>query len=218
MKVFNTISIDAHKLNYYHPDKKVYNKVICLFKILDEIILGKSISNLYILSGTGLKILDKKNFEIGIRHINNDKDLFDKFQQLYYIVIKHKYFCKNDSMESNNTIIIFITRSLVKYINEDRSRFIDMMDRLPMFDTFDSIVNRLWEKYTEHIMHFVVSYGIFPFLISSIFDHRQLCTYCGKISNIFYIRCIGCGVTFYCSNLCLFRDLKNHKKICINIY
>lgn len=218
MQVLNTYRIDAKKLNYNHPDKNVYNKVKRLFSILDEIILEKSISALHILSGTGIQLLNKENFEAGLRRINADADEFDKLQHMYYVLIKHKYFCINNSMESNNTIIIFITRSIVKYIDNDKERFLDMMDRLPMFYTFESVVDQLWEKYNEHIMHFIVVYGIFPYLFSTILDHRRICTYCGKVSNVTFIRCYGCRVTHYCSNLCQHYDHKDHKKICINIY
>lgn len=218
MQILNTYRIDPKKINYYYPDDTVNIHVKKLFTVLDKIILGKSIKHTHILSGDGLKWLNEPDFEDMIYRINTDKELFDKYQSIFYILIKHKYFYINNYMENKNMIILFISKSIVKYINNDRSKFMYIMDELPMYSIFTDVLDQLWRKYNEHIIYFVTKCAIFPYLFESISDRRKVCAFCGKNSNVTFIKCYKCRVTHYCSNLCLFIDSKNHEKICPNIF
>lgn len=218
MQVMNTYGIDANKLNYKHSNKIVFNRVRLLFNLLDDIILGKTIDDLNILSGESLGLLNKEMFESMTNKILKDTDLFDKYQNLFYILIKHKYFQSKNFIDNNNVIVTFISESLVKYINNDIDRFMEVMNKLPKFESFDEIKYQFWNKYNEKIMNFIVTYGVFPFLIEPVFDHRRICSFCGKVSDVTFIRCFGCRIFHYCSNLCQYRNFMIHKKICPNIF
>lgn len=214
----NTYSIDANKLNYSHPNRQVYNRVKKLFSLLDDVILDKTKYDLHIISREYMQLLNKDYFQNSLCNLNIDVDAFDKFQSLYYILIKHKHFQDNNP-ESNNTLIIFFTKSLIKYIGNNGDRFFDIMRRLPKFDTFNNeVAYQLWDRYNEYIMYFIISYGVFPYLIEAIFDHRRICTKCGKISDEADIRCHNCRVFYYCSITCQRNDHTYHKKICPNVY
>ncbi len=218
MQVLNTYSISPYKLNYNHPNKEVKKRVKHLFHILDNIILEKRKNDIYILSNEYIKLLNDEIFFKELERINKNIDLFDKYQKLFYVLIKYKFFKDNDSIRSDNSIIIFISLSLTKFINNSQNRFYYILQNIPNFDTFNDILDQIWEKYNYNIIHFIVTYGVFPYIIQPVFDYRRICTHCDKISNVTFIRCYGCRVFYYCSNLCQNRDYNNHKKICPNIY
>lgn len=209
--------IDAKKLNYHHYDNNVLLKVKQLFSALDKIILGKSILDVHIISGDKLKLLERNQFETELRQSQIDIELFNKYQMLYYILIKHKYFCVNPSIESNNTITIFITRSVVKYIENDKDKFVEMLVALPLSGIYNSLIDELWDMYDENVMHYIITHDMFPYIIRSVYDKRKICTYCGKYTNVTFVKCYRCRSTHYCSNWCLYRDQEDHLRRCLKV-
>jgi hypothetical protein len=219
VRIMDSISIDPNKLNYVNSDIKVFNRVKKLFQLLDEIILGKSKSELHIISKDYLKLLNEDIFETNLKRINQDKALFNKYQILYYTLIKYKHFNTNNTIGIKNNTVIFIVNSLNKYINNISERFFEVIKKIPRFDILDDdIINQLWEKFDDRIMHFIVTYCVFPYITEPIFDYRRICSYCNKVSDVTFIRCYGCRIIHYCSNLCQYKDYKSHKNICLNLY
>lgn len=213
--ILYTHKIDAKKINRCSSNILVYNRVKKLFSVLDKIILGKSINDLHILSKDGLYLLDKNVFEFKLRQINRDDNLFNKFQSIIYILLKSKYFHYENNIQE---VITFITKSIIKYINGNRYLFFDVMNELPKLNIFDDLLDILWYKYNDYLVYFIVSYCVYPYLTEPIFDHKRVCTYCGKISNVTFIKCYGCRAFYYCSNICQSRDKKTHVKICPDIF
>lgn len=218
MQVLNTYNIDPKKLRYKHPNKLVYKRVTKLFDLLDEIILNNSIKDLFIISKEYVKLLEKDSFLKSIKNINSNKEEFDKYQQLFYVLIKHKYFSSNDSIDATNDIVVFISLSLYKFINNEKNNFLKVIDEIPKIDVIDDIVEELWNKYNSELVHFIVTYAVFPYLLEPVFDYRRICSHCNKISNVTFIKCFGCRLFYYCSNLCQNRNFNIHQKICPNIY
>lgn len=224
MQIMNTYSINPKKLVYKHPNKIVVKRVTHMFNILDIIILGKSINETHVISGDDVKLLQNNEFESKLNRINLDSDLFDRYQSICYILIKNKYFNaanfmdKNYIFDDNNNIIIFFTRSVIKFIENDQSKFNYVMNKLPLQKVFELNVEILWKKYNIYLMHQILIKYMLTYIYESIYDYRKICTYCKKISDVTFIRCINCRVTNYCSNICLFYDMKEHKKICLSIY
>ena len=216
MQILTTYKLDPFKIKYKHSNKLVNKRVKQLFSVLDEIILGKTINDLHIL--THKELLDTDYFNNELYLVNNSYDAFIKYQSLFYILIKSKYFHLSNTIDYDNNIFIFITKSIVHYIGEDWKKYMKIIKTLPISDLFDSSFTQIWEKFDERIMHFIIIKGMIPFILFPSFDYRKICSLCGKISNVTFIRCIGCKVTNYCSNTCQFYDLKNHKKYCISIY
>lgn len=209
--------IDAKKLCYININDSIYNRVKILFNVLDKIILGKSINDIHIVSGNKLKLLYQQYFETELRNAFNDEELFDKYQILYYVLLKHKFFCVSDSVESNNTVTIFISKSLAKYINNDKDKFIEIMTTMPLSGVYNELLNELWDIYNENLIHYIVTHDMFPYIVRPVFDNRKICTYCRRYTNITFIKCYRCRITHYCSNFCLYKDRDDHKRLCIGL-
>lgn len=213
--MMNTYRMNTKKIYYFSVNKFVCERIKQLFDLLDDIVLEKTISDLHILSKNFLCLLDKDKFNDKLSQINmNDMD-FIKLHQIFYILIKSKYFQLFDNFEE---ISIFISKILINYINNGKDKFYYVMDKIPMFFIYKENIDKLWEKYNDYLIYFIVMYVVFPFIINPIFNHSRICSNCGKMSDVTFVRCYECRMFNYCSNICQSKNRKDHKKICPEIF
>lgn len=211
MSVLNTFRIESKRFNYTHYDKQLVERLKKLIKLLDHIVLKNNYNDLHILTGEYMNLLYSITFDINLRISNNNTDAFNKYYELYYILIKYKHFRFSDTVKR------FISSIIVKYIENNITRFFEVMSKIPHCLS-DEIVNHISKIYSARSMNYIIIHNVFPYIIESVYNNQKKCEYCKQVTKIDFIKCYECRMIYYCSNACQRNDYARHKKICLKLY